>query len=373
MSDQRGDAVPGGHLPFGLSGSQGSDAAASRRQLLKGVGLGGVAAGVLAACGGAKKGSSSSGGSGAHGNFPTTPKFKFTFVNHATTNAFFQATRYGAEDACALFGCSYSWTGSETQDVGQMVKAMNAAISSKADGIAIALTDQNGFNAPTKNALAAGIPVVSYNADVDNGRLAYIGQDLRASGEEVGKKIVELVPSGDVAIFIGTPGALNLQPRVDGALAAIKASGKPINAKQVKSDVDATKAQNAIDSYYQGAKTVKGMFGVDGTSTQGISNVMAKYKLHDKGIKAGGYDLLPVTLQNIQSGQTDFTLDQEAYYQGFLPVVYLYMYKLSGGLLNPAETNTGLKFVTKANVAPYLSKTTRFEGSTKDQKYVKTS
>ena len=40
--------------------------------------------------------------------------------------------------------------------------------------------------------------------------------------------------------------------------------------------------------------------------------------------------------------------------QGFLPVLYLYMYKLSGGLVFPSETNTGLLFVTKDNVDPYL-------------------
>ena len=340
---------------------------ASRRQLMKGMGIGGVAAAVLAACGGAK----SSGGDGGHGDFPKTPTFNFAFINHATTNAFFQPTQYGAADACALVGCKYSWNGSETQDVGQMVKAMNAAITANADGIAVALTDQKGFNAPVEKALSKGIPVVSYNADVANKRLAYIGQDLYSSGQQVGKKIADLVGSGDVPIFTGVPGALNLQPRVQGALDAIKASGKPINAKQVKSDVDVNKAQSAIDAYYQGHKNIKGMVAVDGTSTQGIANVMKKYGLRDKGIHAGGYDLIPITLQRIQSGDMDFTLDQSAYYQGFLPVMYLYMYKLSGTLVNPPETNTGLKFVTKENVDPYLSVKTRFEGSTKDQKYIK--
>ena len=56
--------------------------------------------------------------------------------------------------------------------------------------------------------------------------MAYIGQDLYVSGFEMGKRIVELVPSGDVALFIATPGALNIQPRIDGAIAAIKAVGQ---------------------------------------------------------------------------------------------------------------------------------------------------
>ena len=43
----------------------------------------------------------------------------------------------------------------------------------------------------------------------------------------------ELVPSGDVALFIATPGALNIQPRIDGAMAAIKAVGQAIKSTAI--------------------------------------------------------------------------------------------------------------------------------------------
>ena len=85
--------------------------------------------------------------------------------------------------------------------------------------IAVAIIDPKAFNGPTEKALAAGIPVVSYNADDPaNARLAYIGQDLYVSGQEMGKRIVELVDGGKVALFIATPGSLNIQPRIDGAI-----------------------------------------------------------------------------------------------------------------------------------------------------------
>ena len=67
------------------------------------------------------------------------------------------------------------------------------------------------------------------------------------------------------------------------------------------------------------------------------------------------YDLLTPTLQLIQQGHLDFTIDQQPYLQGFYPVLQLFFYKLSGGLVAPSDTNTGLLFVTKANVKPYLS------------------
>ena len=68
--------------------------------------------------------------------------------------------------------------------------------------------------------------MVAYNADARRAthRLAYIGQDLFVSGQAMGKQIAELVPSGDVALFIATPGSLNIQPRIDGAEARSRAS-----------------------------------------------------------------------------------------------------------------------------------------------------
>ena len=34
----------------------------------------------------------------------------------------------------------------------------------------------------------------------------------------MGEHIAALVPSGNVALFIATPGSANIQPRIDGAL-----------------------------------------------------------------------------------------------------------------------------------------------------------
>ncbi len=116
--------------------------------------------------------------------------YKFTFVNHVTTNPFFTPTQNGAADACKLLGCSYQWTGSQNSVVGEMVSAFNSAVSAGVDGIAIALVSLTAFNQPTDKALAAGIPVVAYNADAaNNPRLAYIGQDLFVSGQEMGQHI----------------------------------------------------------------------------------------------------------------------------------------------------------------------------------------
>src|SRR5207302_7574786 len=276
-------------------------------------------------------------------------------------------TVYGIQDACALLGCDYQFVGSKTSQVSEMVDAFNAAISAKADGIAVAIIDPTAFNDPVARALDAGIPVVAYNADApassNNRRLAYIGQDLFQSGQQLGQRIVSLVKQGPVVGFIATPGSLNIQPRIDGAKQAIQGSGAPIQLSEIATGATTDVELPAIEAYYLGHKDLKGMFAVDAGSTQSTGQIMQKYGLAQKGVHAGGFDLNPITLAAINSGNLDFTIDQQPYVQGFYPVVQLFLYKLSGGLQQPSNTNTGLLFVTKQNVGPYLNTKTRFEGS----------
>jgi simple sugar transport system substrate-binding protein len=355
----------------------------TRRRLLGGVGLTSAslaASALLAACTNNDDNKSDAAAATGSGDFPSTPKWKFVFVCHVTTNPFFTPTQYGAQDACALLNAEFQWTGSKDSIVAEMVNATKTAISAKADGIALAVVDKNAFKAPVDEALAAGIPVVSYNADgakddPGTNRLAYIGQGLYDSGFQLGQRAIDSgLDSGEVVGFIATPGQLNIQPRIDGASDAIKQSGKSLKFTPVATNADVTKGLSIIDAYAQGHPDLAGMLAVDAGSTQAVGQVVQKYKMRDKGLKvAGGFDLVPETLNAIKGGSLDYTIDQQPYLQGFLPVLYLYMYKLSGGLVFPSQTNTGLLFVTKDTVDPYLQTKTRFEGSSTEQQVVQRS
>ncbi len=341
----------------------------TRRTALTG-GAAGIAAVMLEACGGSSSSSSSGsasaatgGGSAASGIFGSSKALKFTMVNHVTTNVFFTPTQSGAADACKLLGCSYQWTGSPTSNVSEMVSSINTAVTAGVDGIATSLIDPVAFNKPVAAALAANIPVVAYNADEPkSGRLAYIGQDLFVSGQQMGAHIAALVPSGDVALFIATPGSANIQPRIDGALATLKSH------PSIKTHVVATGAAvpgelTAINSYAVGHPNTKGLFAVDAGSTEGCAQTIQKLGLAAKGVKGGGYDLTPITEQLLAAGAIQFTIDQQPYLQGFIPILELYLYNVSQGLSSIADVDTGLKFLDKTTVLPYSSTKSPYEGT----------
>lgn len=167
-----------------------------------------------------------------------------------------------------------------------------------------------------------------------------------------------------VALFIATPGQLNIQPRLDGASDAIKKSGKKIDIQTVATGATVNEELSKIKSFYLGHQDLKGMFAVDAGSTQGVAQVMKESNLPSKGVHGGGFDLLPQTIQLIHEGFLDFTIDQQPYVQGFYTVMEAFVFLASGGLVGPANINTGLKFVTKDTVEPYLNTSTRYEGKT---------
>jgi len=342
--------------------------ALTRRAALTG-GAAGLAASLLSACGGGggnpSKGTATASAQAGGGEvFAVNSKQKYVLVNHVTTNPFFVPTKYGAEDACKLLGCSYQWTGSQNSNVNEMVNAMNTAITSGANGIGVCLIDKKAFNSPTDAALKAKIPVLAYNPDEpSNSRLSYIGQDLFVSGQEMGKRILDLVPSGDVALFIATPGSANIQPRIDGAQSVIKKSGKGVTSHVIATGAAVPAELSVIDSYATGHANTKGYFAVDAGSTQGLAQTIQKHGLRSKGVKGGGYDLTPVTQKLLADDQIDFTIDQQPYLQGFLPILQLYMYNASSSLSGIADTNTGLKFLDKTTVAPYNTTKSRYEGT----------
>jgi simple sugar transport system substrate-binding protein len=355
----------------------------TRRRLIQGTGLvsaTAAASALLAACG-SNGSSTAQAAKDTAGNFPSTPKWKFTFINHVTDNSFFTPTQYGFADAAALLGIQTpSWTGATSTQptVPTMLTSFNAAIAASSPGIASTVVSATAFTSPIAKALSAGIPVVTYNANgatssPTNG-LAYVGQELYVSGQEVGARIAATMPHGGTACgIIAQPGSLNIQPRLDGANAAILAAGKGLKILHTAGfDSGASQSQEntSIPEFIQanGSK-LQGVFAVDGGSTALLGPALAKYGLTSK-VSSGGFDLEPATLTAITAGQLGFTIDQSPYLQGFLPTLYLYLFKLSGGLVSPPATDTGLKFVTKANAAPYTSPSTRFEGSTTAEKYL---
>ncbi len=288
--------------------------------------------------------------------------YRFTFVSHAKTNAYFTPTINGIQDACGLLGCAYEWTGSDASDVGQMASAITTAVSAGVDGIATTLVAP-ALATPVAAAISAGIPVVAYNADEPgSGRLAYVGQDLLRSGQEMGREILRLIPGGgEIVVFISTPGLANVAPRLEGIREVLR--GRGITVRSQASGATISQEVAAVGAFIGAHQaSYRGYFGVDAGSTVALAQAISRYNLKGK-VLGGGFDLLPATQQLLLDGTIQFSIDQQPYLQGFLPTLELFLYRASERLTGAADVDTGVKFLHPRTIRPYANTTSRYEGT----------
>ena len=88
------------------------------------------------------------------------------------------------------------------------------------------------------------------------------------SGYNIAQRWLPMVePGGHVMLSIATPGSLNLQPRLDGYIQAIKDAGDPVTYETLDSGVDQATELSRIEAYYLANPEVAGMFGTGATDS----------------------------------------------------------------------------------------------------------
>ncbi|MGE5274211.1 MAG: substrate-binding domain-containing protein [Verrucomicrobiota bacterium] len=304
------------------------------------------------------------------GDYPAHPRWKFVFVSHDTLDPLLVATQFGAQDAAALVRCTMQWTGSPRASVKETVAALRSAISHKADGIAVAMVDEATLVPEAARAKARGIPLVAFNVGGTSSgrRYAYVGENPHASGAGVGAEIARLARGGTVVLFAPGPADAWAERRLKGVFAGLAAAPKAPAATVVRLSGDARKQQGAVEAAYTGQKGVRGLFAVDGIGTLACGRAISHLGLRTRGVKGGGYDLLPDDLALVADGSLDFVVDQQPYVQGFTPVMQLFLAKISQGTVIPWDTETSV-LLRRNDVRAFLATKSRFEGSSSLQAY----
>ena len=146
-------------------------------------------------------------------------KLVFAVVPKLLDNPVFNVAKVGAEDAAKDLGdVEISWTAPVTSDAAQQASIIESLIERKVDGIAVSVNDPDALRGVIDKAMDAGIPVVTFDSDAPKSkRIAFYGTNNYGSGKSMGEYLVKIMgPKGKIAIQTGTPGALNLEERIQG-------------------------------------------------------------------------------------------------------------------------------------------------------------
>jgi simple sugar transport system substrate-binding protein len=269
-------------------------------------------------------------------------------ITHSDDGPFWKVVKRGADQAAKDLGIKVVWDASNN-DPAKQVQMIDAAVAEGASGIAASLPSPDQLIPPLKAAVAAGIPVITLNSGVDKyqdiGALTHVGQTETIAGNGAGSRFAA---AGVKKIFCARQEESNvaLEERCNGLKDTFKGE---VISQFVGKDTDQTAQQNAINAALSADPSIDAFMGTGPVIA--MSGLRAIKDLGRK-VMVGGFDITPQLLDAIQAGDVAFTVDQQQYLQGYMPVLLLYLNitnqnTLGGGL--PILTGPG--FVTKDNAA----------------------
>ncbi len=273
----------------------------------------------------------------------------FHMVTHSDDGPFWSVLQRGAEAAAEDLGVEMVWLGSNNDPEAQ-VQFIDQAISEGSDGIASSLPSPDQLVGPLQGAVEQGIPVITLNSGVNQyqeiGALTHVGQTEFIAGQGAGERFNDL---GATKIFCGRQEESNvaLEERCDGL--ADTFSGEVVS-EFVGLDADQTAQQNAISAALQADPDIDGFMGTGPVIA--MSGLRAAEDAGRELAGIGGFDVTPEIITAIEAGDIAFTVDQQQYLQGYLPILLLYLNVTN---LNTAGGGqpilTGPGFITPENAA----------------------
>ncbi len=281
----------------------------------------------------------------------TQTNLTFGLAVHANpaVDPFWSVVLKGANDAAAEYGITLKSGGSGVPtEQAQLIQTYTA---SKVDGLIVSLANPDALKDAVTAAVAAGIPVITINSGVDVykefGAITHVGQTERIAGQGAGDQFNK-AGAKKVLCVVHEEANIGLTQRCQGLQDTFKGEVETFSvASTGVSNVAGTLSslQNKItsDTSFDAILTLNPVIAI--AALDAIKAAGGTQKL-------GTFDLSPDVLDAITNGEILFAIDQQQYLQGYLPVVFLFLYDtnlntVGGG--QPVLTGPGI--VDKSNAA----------------------
>ena len=274
--------------------------------------------------------------------------YTFHMVTHSDDGVFWSVVKRGAQDAADALGVEMVWSPS-SNDPEKQVQDVQAAVASGSDGIGVSLANPEALGPEVEAAIAAGIPVITLNSGSNQfkelGAITHVGQTEVVAGNGAGERFNAL---GATHILCARQEQSNvaLEERCEGLAETFDGT---VTSEFVGLDANPDEQQNSIAAHLQADPSIDGVLGVGPNLPL---RALAAGEQAGRDLVIGGFDLSGDLIDAIEAGDVAFTVDQQQYLQGYLPVILMYLQATNqntagGGL--PILTGPG--FVDTANAS----------------------
>ncbi len=283
----------------------------------------------------------------------------FAWIPKALNNPVFEVGRDGAfmkaEELTAQTETEVEvlYTASVESDPAAQARVVEDVIAKGVDGIGISCNAPEACVEPINAAVAAGIPVMTWDSDAPESEcFTYLGVNNFEGGRAAGRLLTAFMgDSGKVALLTGVKGAYNLEERIRGFEDYV--ADYP--------DIEIVATVYCNDDINQGVELVEETMAIypdlDGWFFVGIWPLFAERgsmplwesAAQEHALVTVAFDTLPVELEYLQDGYLDGLVGQKYWGWGYDTIQMLYD-KIVEGKGFPDWTDSGMDIVTECNV-----------------------
>ncbi len=291
------------------------------------------------------------------------PRLMIAWVTKSLGNPVFDHGYNGARQKAAELSARGPYevelitVGPTSADAVEQTRVLDDLIARRVDGIAVSCNDPTACVDPINRAVAAGIPVMTWDSDApESQRFTFLSIDNHAAGRKAAELLVAAIgPQGKVAIITGVPGGLNLEQRVAGFRAVMAGYPGLEIVAEVATNEDISRGVQGVEEVMQANPDLKGWFfaGLWPLFADRGAMPLWDQATREGRLKTVSFDTLPFQLELLRDGYLTALIGQKYWGWGYDSVQLVYD-RIVNNQRYPPFIDAGMDVVTINNVDAML-------------------
>lgn len=272
---------------------------------------------------------------------------RYVMITHTQgTDPFWPVVERGGKDAAKAVGATLEYNFAPSGDMADMAKLIESVSATQPDGLIVSLPDADALGSAVKAVSDSGIPVITINSGLahykDVGALMHVGQPEKEAGFAAGER-AKSEGAGKALCLNQEAYNTALASRCQGYFDAV---GQELNMIDVSNDVTQIKTRTA--AALQADKKIDAVLAVGPHVCEAAAKAIDELGAE---IHLSCFDMTPGVIKLIKEGKVQYTIDQQQYLQGYIPVTMLHLYNNHAGMLPGANVPSGPGFVDSSNAS----------------------
>ncbi len=276
---------------------------------------------------------------------------RFVFVSHAPdSDSWWNTIKTALSEAEGQLGVTVEYRNPPTGDIADMARIVEQAAATNPDGIISSIADFDALSGPLTDAVERGIPVITVNSGTEEqsaelGAMMHIGQPEFLAGEFAGKRAAG---EAEIDSFLCVNHYITNAASVDRCAGFAAGLGIDLGSQMIDSGQDPAEIKNKVLAYLAANPETDAVLTLGPTSADPTIEALKENGMAGE-IYYGTFDLSSAISQAVKDDIIKWAIDQQPYYQGYLPVVLLTNYSRYG-LQLPGNIASGPGFVSKDTI-----------------------